>query len=487
MAQQHLTTSFNCANINTLGNRSIQMAFNYRPLNVKEILGKKKANSEMVAIIYTFIKDTYGETIVLDPTTQFNKIKIPRIVEKTDNIVTVKQKLAKVADIKGLDISFGNGSGAGGSSINAAETAMQENATRFVCEQFIDGQPAKMPSGDKIAAIYPNYDDSWHDTFKMQAEKLKGWLGTNKGYEYSREASDGMMAFVERIALNKCGVSTKDSWNPADIYLCRKTKKAEIKKEMTRIGELGVPKPQKLDMLNDYMRKLFVTRDLIGVSLKKLGKSATLEESNVTKQQTLKDISIIANSIKLDLDLNVSGEFKTGEMSWKIKVGDNEVNVQIRAFSGGVREKTQMDMTGAGAAAKLGKVSVTEAINPFLNTLAPAQKLRSGTELPKVGAWTEETIKKYIDEYKDIKDVRIGGSPIDFGSDDWPTTFRNAIELEKGNNRTASQLSAKLQCFQWVKILRDIEKQGKLKEFLSIIYFGAKKEYASAGPFLKIS
>ena len=38
-----------------------------------------------------------------------------------------------------------------------------------------------------------------------------------------------------------------------------------------------------------------------------------------------------------------------------------------------------------------------------------------------------------------------------------------------------------------VKIFEEVEKQGKLKEFLSILYFGAKKEYASAGPFLKIS
>jgi hypothetical protein len=344
-----------------------------------------------------------------------------------------------------------------------------------------------MPKGDKIAEIYPNYDDDWHETFKLQATKLKAWLGSNKGYEYSRDASDGMMVFLEKIAINKCGVSTKDSWNPADIYLCRKTKKTEIKMNMTRIGDLSVPKPQKLDMLNDYMRRLFTTRDLIGISLKKLGRSATTEETNVTRQQTLKDITVVANSVKLDLDLATNGEFNTGEMKMQIKVGDDIVNVQIRAFSGGVRESTQMDMTGAGAAAKLGKVSAREAIDPFLNGMAPAQKRRMGSELPRVGAWTEQDIKKYVNEQFKIKDVRIGGSPIDFGSKDWETTLRNAIELEKQNNRTASQLSAKIQCFQWVNIFQEVEKQGKLKEFLSILYFGAKKQYATAGPFLKIS
>ena len=37
-----------------------------------------------------------------------------------------------------------------------------------------------------------------------------------------------------------------------------------------------------------------------------------------------------------------------------------------------------------------------------------------------------------------------------------------------------------------LKIFRDIESQNKLQDFLTILYFGAKKEYATAGPFLKI-
>ena len=206
MALQLLTVSSKY-DINTL--REYSMAYNFRPKNTAEITGKKKKFSIQVADVYTFIKKEYGETIVLDPTSNFQKVKVPRIVEKTDGIAALKKKLAAKANTAGLDISFGNGSGTGGSTINAVETAKQENATRFVCEQFIDKTPNKMPSGDKIAAIYENYDDDWHATFKLQAEKLKSWLGTNKGYEYSRD--DGIMPFVERVAQQKCGVSRKDS------------------------------------------------------------------------------------------------------------------------------------------------------------------------------------------------------------------------------------------------------------------------------------
>ena len=457
------------------------MAFNFRPKNTNEILKKKKKSSESAASVYEFVNKNYGETIVLDPTKDFNVIKIPRTVEKKDNIATIKRKMAAQFDIKNLNISFGNGSGAGGSNMNAADTAMQENATRFVCEQFIDGRG--MPTGDLIAKIYPKYDDAWHTTFEMQASSLKKWLGSNRGYEYSRDK--GIMPYLEGIAINKCGVSTKDSWNPADIYLVKIQQKARIMTELKTIGDFKLSPKQKLDMLNNYMRRLFIKRELIGISLKKLGKSASLEETNVTTLNTINDISIMRGSIKLNLDLARNDEFNTGELAFKINVGGKEVNVQVRAFSGGVRESTQMDMTGQGAAAKLGKVSSKEAIDPFLSTVG--LKRRMGSQIPAVGKFSESNIKSYVLEQKKLSSLTIGGSTIDFGSDDWEDTMRRVVELEKENNRVASQLSAKLQCFQWLTILKTIDQRGKLEDFLSILYYGAKKQYETAGPFLKIS
>ena len=458
------------------------MAYNFRPNSVKEILSKRKTFSEEAGVVYTFIKDTYGATIVLDPTTQFKEIKIPRVVEETDNIKTVKQKISNVINLANIKISFGNGSGAGGSKIDATTTAMQENATRFVCEEFIE--KGRMPAGSEIEKIYPKYDDEWANTFDMVAKALKGFLKSEKNYEYSRD--EGIMPFVEKIARDKCGVKTKDSWNPADIYIVKKSKKIQIQAELTKIGNMSLTESQKLDMLNDYMRKLFKTREMIGISLKKLGKTVKIEETNVVRQQSIKDISIVPQSFKLDLDLEPNGEFKTGELAFKLNAEGGIVNVQIRAFSGKERESTQMDMTGAGAAAKLGKVSSREAIDPFLNSMSPPLKRRMATDLPRVGGFTDEDIKKYVSEQKSLQRVNIGGSRIDFGKNDWETTLRNAVELEKDNNRTASQLSSKLQCFQWIKIFRDVESKNKLQDFLTVLYFGAKKQYSTAGPFLKI-
>ena len=227
------------------------MAFNYRPKSESEIVGKKKPYSIQASKVFSFIKKQYGETIVLDPTKDFSDIKIPRAVEKRDNIKSVKEKLTKAkVYLTGLKIQFGNGSGSGKMDA-AADTPKQENATRFVCEQVIEKN--KFPKDSEIEKIYPKYDDEWYETFKMQAYALKKWLSNSRGYEYSRDK--GIMPLVEGVA-KKCGISTKDSWNPADIYLVKKSKRRDIEKKLVEIGDRTGEKDGKLDALNEYMREL---------------------------------------------------------------------------------------------------------------------------------------------------------------------------------------------------------------------------------------
>ena len=459
------------------------MAFNFRPKTAKQITGKKKPFAKEAAQVHTYVMSEYGTGIILDPNkTNFKDIKIPRSVEQKINIAGIKKALiVSKIPIQELDIKFGNGSGVGGSKMDASATAKQENATRFVCEKFIE--KGALPPAKDIAKIYPDVDDEWEETFAKQAKTLHSWLNGKKGYNYSRDK--GIMPIVENIALQKCGVRTKDSWNPADIYIVKKTEENQIVNELESIGDLETDKELKLDRLNEYMRELFVGRDLIGISLKKLGRTAILEETNVKKIEPVKDISIVKGSIKLDLDLNDSDEFVTGEMAFSINVKGNNVNVQIRAFSGGERESTQMDMTETGAAAKLGKVSSIVAIDPYIKVLG--LKRRMGSDLPRVGMWTPGQINTYVTEYKKIKDKTIGGNKIYWGKDNWEDTLKRAIQIEHDNPRTASQLSTKLQCFEWVNIFQKIDSKNKLEEFLTILYYGAKKQYETAGPFLKIS
>ena len=54
------------------------MAFNFRPTSDTEIEKKNRLHSPVVAEIYNFIKSNYSSGIVLDPTSKFQMVKIPR-------------------------------------------------------------------------------------------------------------------------------------------------------------------------------------------------------------------------------------------------------------------------------------------------------------------------------------------------------------------------------------------------------------------------
>ena len=460
------------------------MAFNFRPKSTDDIISRKKKNSLEASMIYEVIMKKYGETIVLDLGTQFQKIKIPRVISDNVTIRDIKNhlKFLKI-DLTGIDLSFGNGSG-NNTGTDAVATAQQENCTKLYCQVYMD--KGKFPKQKEVLKIYPKVDDEWTSTFESQAKSIVKWIGS-KGYEFSRDENGGIMTHLESIALKKCGVGTKDSWNPADIYAVKKTSKKIIMKDLEEIGKLTMQTDAKLDRLNEYMRSKLSSKELIGISLKKLNRGIVkvMELTNATTREESIDIGIVPNSIQFDLDLNNNNEFNTGEMSFKLNVKGSIVATQIRAFSGGVRESTQMDMTGVGQAAKLGKVSSREAIDPFLRKIGLNRTM--GSKLPKVGSWTEQDIQRYILQQKKIERVKISGQSIYWGKNPWESTLREAISFEQDIDRTASQLSAKLQCFGWVEILNTIEKKGKLEEFLTVLYYGAKKEYASAGPFLKVA
>lgn len=457
------------------------MAFNYRPKNGSELLKKNKRYSTQAADIHEYINKQYAVSIVLDPGSTFKTIKIPRIVEDSVNITNLKNALKKITNTKELNIEFGNGSGDGGSNINAKETAEQENASRLVCEHYKNKK--KIPKMADILAIYNKCDDDWYDTFCKQAKIVSDKLASGN-YKFSRDSNTGMMFLIEDLALRQCGVTKKDSWNPADIYAVKDGKQTGIKLVLDKIKASNCDPEVKLDMLNEEMRGWYKSKDLIGISLKKIGKGPAKAEATNTNSigdLVIKDISI--SEVNCDLNLDSKGEFETGEMMLKLNVSGKSVTAQIRAFSGGARENTQLDMTETGASAKLGKSSITLAIDPYLKGkrhTRPVQK-----DLPRVGKWTESDVEKYIEEYESVKNLKIGGNSINWGECDWETTLREAIELEKDNKRTASQLNSKLQAFGWVRVFNQFDR-NKLKKFLTILYYGAKKQYASAGPFLKV-
>ena len=187
---------------------------------------------------------------------------------------------------------------------NAKETAKQENGSRVFFESVIEKN--REPSDAEMRKIYDGYGPEWRETYRKQTAALKKFLGSNKGFEYSRDK--GIMPYIEDIAKKECGVSVKDRWNPMDIVLVKKNSKRVVEgtiKEITNID--GMSKEAKLTLLNAYMREALNSKILIGVSLKAIAakkKIANAEVANAGKTtgQPVR-VDVVPNSLKCTLTL----------------------------------------------------------------------------------------------------------------------------------------------------------------------------------------
>ncbi len=391
---------------------------------------------------------------------------------------------------------------------SATETAKQENGSRVFFESVIEKN--KIPSEKDMKKVYDGYNESWEETYQKQTAALKKFLGSKKGYEYSRDK--GIMPYIEGIAKKECGVSVKDRWNPMDIVLVKKNMQKVVEgtiKELTNIK--GMTKDSKLEILNAYMREALKEKVLVGVSLKAIAakkKVASAETANMAgKGNARTTIDYDPGSLKCDLTLGKKANylFDTGELGFDLKTETGgSIHGQARNFQySQARNVIQTDLTpkGKDAGAKLGKVS-SIALDGFLKGIGlerpPSASKHS--KIPAVGGWDKNNIRYWTALYNEIKNGTVGGKPIDFGEvavyedgvkirDGFDWVLSEAIRYEniEADRSTAGRFSSKLIAMEWAKIWIEIDKKGKLREWCTALYYGAKKEFSSKnGPFLKI-
>ena len=404
---------------------------------------------------------------------------------------------------------------------NAKETAKQENASKVYFRKYIES--AKVPSESElfseVVKVYPDLAknlalrESWMSTFQKQAIALKNYLGTsNKGYDYSRDEKSGFMSFIEDIAKTRCGVSTKDNWDPADIYMVRKTKENAIRKKLDSITK-NPDEMANIYSLNAYMRELIQSKDLVPVSLKaisKTKKNADLELSNMgkgkAKELIFENVGPLKCYANFGTNTKTPTEIDNGEIAGQFKAGDSLINWQTRNFNmstprGGVQ--TDLTPTGKDAGAKIGKASA-DAIDDFFSKnyskLGIIRPVNAGKDpyIPPVGEWTPETKKYWIDFQKELSKFKVNGMSVDFGDlkvmykgkQVSSGSFANVLDYcirEEASKYAGGRLSSKLTCMRWAYAWAIIEKKGLMQEWLKTLYYGAKKEFRDTnGPFVKI-
>jgi len=381
----------------------------------------------------------------------------------------------------------------------AIETKKQENGSKVVFESVIE--KGRFPSTSTIERVYPNVPAKWVDNYKLQSEALKKYLGSNKGYVYSRDT--GIMPFIERLANKQMGVTKKDAWNPMDIIMVKKNLEVKISKEIEKIAELpGMLPKDRLIKLNLYMKDLLKKKIMLPISLKEIKagvQEAALEESNVNAKTKGVKFSLVPQSLTCDLDVTKPPLLDTGEFGFKMNVDDEQVKVQVRSFRySKPSTSVQTDLTPIGrqSGAKLGKASA-EATTAFLakiNLQRPPSPTQD-TMIAVDGKFTKGQIQFWDQFYRQIKDVPIErekvnwDAPIDLGKKQ--VTFKRVIEYclenQKKDRNVLGRLFSKLVTLRHIHMYQTISRKKMFNEWLSVLYYGAKKEFSDTnGPFIKI-
>ena len=142
-------------------------------------------------------------------------------------------------------------------------------------------------------------DLPWLINFYKQQEVLLDKIGRPKFTLFTRDGKtkdaaqfpwqkgDGPKPFMEWVSdlvKDEFDIGQKDNWNPADIWLIQDEKK--WKDEIMRIWGARKNSNQsvvsELARFNSLFRRLYQTRQIVGISLKKIGNTATYKEINVT-------------------------------------------------------------------------------------------------------------------------------------------------------------------------------------------------------------
>jgi len=386
---------------------------------------------------------------------------------------------------------------------NATETKKQENGSKVYFQLYIEKNERDEKKLRKaVEKVYPKVPDIWMQSFIKQAVALKGYLGNKKGYNYSRD--EGFMNFIEGIAKTRCGVSIKDRWNPADIYMVKSVKEDTIKNKIDKITK-STDKKKNLLELNAYMRELVGSKELLPISLKAISAKANvakIETANMGSTNTMK-FSLQPGSLKclLSIGNKTPFEFDTGELAFDFFANGESVHGQSRNFQySQPRNVVQTDLTpkGRSAGAKLGKVSST-ALDSFLNKngLSRPKSASADPNIPPVGKWTDSDKKYWIKLYNNMKKKKVAGSIVDFGTlqvntgKQTLTGIENiidyAVKNETETRSSAGRFSSKLVGMKWMEIWITVEEKGLMEEWLKTLYYGAKKEFGDEnGPFLKI-
>ena len=332
-------------------------------------------------------------------------------------------------------------------------------------------------------------DDEWINNFYKQQKVLIECIGKPNFTTFNRDG--GFMKEITKIVKENYQISSKDNWNPADIWLIQDEKKwLGYIKNAVKSGSRGRSPAKTLAEFNAIMRMLFKSKQVFGISLKKVaaGKDAKIEFLNHKSEFFTKLEQLHFTFDKAECKLGTKNDkegtktLQTQDTRLLIKDGGNTYNFQIKANDSTKMSGLKYEPTSSGAtAARLGKATVD-----LVMRLVKDYKEHGFIEFQKDAASYPQNAKQFEENKNGNWKEMLGclkTNGVDFGDVNSADQAWKNLKFVFGTKPHVA--NAKCQQIKWLCGFMKLD-PGERDDFGTDMVFLAKKEGRSYGPFAKI-
>ena len=453
-------------------------------------LSKSKYIVSIVAKIKkgTKIKVSDGKSYLFKKTKDIDDLeKVQTDFQKYSKILYPNNKHAfifnydKNAYFRFVDIDKAPFSGMGGKSRNTLGKALAnagELATVMSLQKDI--KTAK-DTGQSIFVNNPEAFDDWYNTFQLTRPAVKKIVGTINSYDIIHDATD-KSNFGTTITefLKKAKIGNSNSWNPADIYMVKKSARVKVINDLKKIVETYDISDGLVNMFNNKLYEFYKQKILYPISLKQIiAEKANVDYTNVPGTIKVSDYDI--QIAKFNCNLTTEGK-EIGLFTFLNKDTKKQINLQVRGFphSYGVAQ-TEITSDGTPSGGRLGKIP-TKVVDSVMSQYKDARinSIRYfGTPKP-FESFDENKIKETYKMYETvIKESKVSNQKSLSYKE-----YVKIINIAKSNMEIAKTMAMKI---QGLKIMHFFVKNKKdLSGIMNKMINGAKKISDSNGFFIKI-
>ena len=386
----------------------------------------------------------------------------------------------KNAYFRFVDIDKAPFSGMGGQSRNTLGKALADAGELATVMSLQKDIKTAKDTGQSIFVNNPEAFADWYKTFQLTKPAVKKIVGSLNNFDIIHDATDKsdftstITSFLRKTKL------TKDSWNPADIYIINKSARVKVIKDLKKIVETYVISDGLINMFNNKLYEFYKKKILYPISLKQLvTEKPSIDYANIPGKINVSDYNIKIE--KFNCDLTIEGK-EIGLFTFLNDDTKKKINLQVRGFphSYGVAQ-TEITSDGTPSGGRLGKIP-TKVVDSVMYQYKDARinSIRYFGSPKPFSNFDENKIKETYKMYETvIKDSKVSNQKFLSYKE-----YAYIINLAKSNMDIAKNMAMKI---QGLKIMHFFVKNKKdLSGIMNKMINGAKKISDSNGFFIKI-